>query len=211
MKKTGAIFILAIFLFAIIFPQISHAQELPKEKFEVVEEEKSPIKYEVVEKFDTFAKKEVTIPLEFQFISKNLFGIENKSSRVLFAVSISVWLIFLLIFTNMMALFSPFSKITSIVIGVLLSFITSVIGITTAISKSLINIGGYITFLSRWGSGAVLIVLIIFIGIGLIIAKTVRYAKKRKEIEKSKEEGIQVGTELGFLSAIRKMFGKTAD
>lgn len=208
MKKAGVFLIIILLFLAFVSAQstadgISSGGSVPNSS--IPSETKVAVR-DAAEKLDSVVEKPVPIPEKLQPVAKILFGLEEDSSFSLFIITLAIWIIFALTFSNIMEFYSTFTKNTAIAVGFLLTIILAAIGLVRRIATLLINIGGNFDFLETWSAGAlgfaVLIVIIFFI----ILRKILGYAKEYQLLRIARREGIEAGADLAVVKWMRKIF-----
>ena len=115
-----------------------------------------------------------------------------------------------IIFENMMASFSPFSKNTSVLVGILITLILGALGAINGATNFLINSTEKIKFFAENSTGALLFLTTAIIILWILFTRISNYARRKKAIEEGKEEGFEAGTTLGsmkyFMEGLSNIF-----
>lgn len=211
-KKIGVLLVFILLLTSLVLAQIGNDTNETDSNISIdkegIKEGLKEATSKIASKTDPIVEKEIEIPERLQTLAKILFGIEDKSSVSALVISFLVWLLFLLLFTNILMYWSLFSKEVAFAAGVILTIIMAALGIVKNISVFLINIGSYFKFLEHWSAGALGFGVVLILIIAFIIMRIGKYFREQAGITRAHEEGIEVGAELGFLQRLREMFSK---
>lgn len=200
MKKIGVALAIIILLSSLSIAQIIE----PNEK----ETNYSYRITSIQEKTNQIIDKPIEMPDFLQIPIKIIFGVGEKSSFQLVIISIMLWFLFFLLFSNIIKLFSPFSEAVTITSGAVFSIILASIGFIKGLSLWLINVGDNIKFIEKWGILQLMMIAIIIIAIWIVSKVVTKSIKDSKEIEKAHEAGIKAGASLGFMNSLKKVFYK---
>ena len=159
-----------------------------------------------VDKFDTYAEKQITLPERLQKPAEILLKLEATLPVSLLITTLAVLLIFLLAFTDIMRSFGPFSERTSILVGFILVILLSVTGTIKNISFYLFNIGKKFQFLQNSEAGTLGFVVVLVLAIGLLAHSLLKRFRRLKEKQEAEEEGFSMGLALGTINSIKKAF-----
>ena len=121
-------------------------------------------------------------------------------------VSLVLWLIFFIIFSDAIRSFSPFSKLTAFSIGFILTFILAAIGFIRKTAFFLLY--GIPGFLGDWSAGALFFWTIVILLIGVIWSKVSKHLRELRALREAEKKGIEYGGDNLFVRAIKKVFTK---
>jgi len=154
---------------------------------------------EINQNLDKKLEKEVPLPEFLQPIAKFLFGIPEESTIKLFIIALMIWIIFLIVFIDIMRMFSPFTSSTSITIGILLAVMIALTKVNTNMASMLIDF----TDKNQWGIAGFIGIVAIAVILAIIIRKIKKPFMRRKGIEKAEKVGDDVGEILSFWQRLK--------
>lgn len=163
---------------------------------------------EITERADKIAEQPIEIPEKYKLrdIAKILFKIDSPAPLNLLMITGILFIIFYALFADIFEAFSPFSTGVATMLGICITLIVSIIGITKSVSLFLLDVGSGVAFLEKNNILNIFFIIIILIILLLLITKTTKWAKTKKEKQKSEEAGTELGIAAATMKAVLRPF-----
>ena len=163
------------------------------------------------EKVSKGLEKEIQIPQYLQVIAKIMFGMEETIGISLFIILVILWLIVLILLIDIIK-FIPIPLLQNFwpraIVGILISSLIALSGITKSIALFFLNIGDSLKFLEKWGAGALLFALVVLGIILFAIMKIMPFLDRYYQKLKVAQDARDAGLTLGFAGAMRDLTRK---
>ncbi len=160
-------------------------------------------------KIDEKLESEINIPENWQIPARIVFGIKSDTEISLskLIILISIWIILFLFTIEVIRTMHMFKETIVWLMAFTLTIIFGVTGTVKSLSDFFFGFTSFFKFLEEWELGKVSSFFIIIIIISILIKRfIIQPIENKAKKSQAQQEGMEVGTELGFLSSLRKWF-----
>lgn len=204
MKKSWGV--LSILLLLVI--PLVHAEDPPatnEAEFNKTLNDARQVTFRAIQaRTDAVTEKQVDLPAGLEPIIKVLLRFEEPFSFSELIIAIGIFALFAITFVDILKTFSLFSEPTSVVIGIILAVIMSIVGAVKSLAIFLIGSGSPLKFIESWNAGALFFWLIIIVLLIYGLNKALKLIHEHKIINEARKDGIKAGAESAFSRWMRK-------
>ena len=202
-KEWFVLFLLALLIMPFVYAE--DAQQTEEQDFDqsLTDARKATLKA-LEERTNKVAEKPIDLPKFLEPVVKTLIRLEEPITLSNLIIATALFVLFAIIFIDIMRLFSPFSQLTSSVVGLILTVILSAIGVIKSLTEILIEKGNPLKFIAGWSAGALFFWFIIIIAAIILVRYWSQFLQQRKLLKEARTQGIQSASVLTLAKAFMR-------
>ena len=202
MKKIGALWFISLVILSLIISSSAQTTQPPNP---TATTEKTS---EIPKTLST----QIEVPYWLEVFTRVLFGVkQEKIEFSLIMILLSVAAMLFVIIYSVIDFVPFFEGKLQLPAAIIVTIIVSVTGAVRIGAQWLIDLAKIFSFLERWGSGALMFIIVVAIICIFLIRIVTSNLKEVFELKKAGIEGKNTGKLLAFMAAQKKAFGDALD